>query len=135
MASLRRRIDSVFGTPHEHAIKEGGYHAETVPFATQGAGARSVETRNVEPSEDDDLEQVVMAIDIKESGTVGCSYYVAAEETLHILADVQHGGVEILEICECSFTKVSVSSRLNTWISVSEARDQTNDCSQLDSRR
>lgn len=71
----------------------------------------------MEPSEDDDLEQVVMAIDIKESGTVGCSYYVAAEETLYILADVQHGGLEILETRKYSFNTVRGSSQLSIWLS------------------
>lgn len=71
----------------------------------------------MEPSEDDDLEQVVMAIDIKESGTVGCSYHVAAEETLYILADVQHGGLEILETRKYSFNTVRGSSQLSIWLS------------------
>ncbi|KAL1996734.1 hypothetical protein VTN49DRAFT_7599 [Thermomyces lanuginosus] len=111
MASPRRRIDTVFGTPHESSIREGSYDAaETAPFPGQGAGARNVEPHNMEPSEDDDLEQVVMAIDIKESGTVGCSYYVAAEETLYILADVQHGGLEILETLKLEIKPTTVLS-------------------------
>ncbi|KAK6815948.1 hypothetical protein RU639_009171 [Aspergillus parasiticus] len=46
---------------------------------------------------DDDLDQVMVAIDIRESGTVGCSYYSAQEETLYLLGDMQSAGTEILD--------------------------------------
>lgn len=48
---------------------------------------------------DDDLEQVMVAIDIRESGTVGCSYYSAQEETMYLLGDMQSAGTEILDSC------------------------------------
>lgn len=64
---------------------------------------RSFDRRHVEQGPekdlDDVLEQVIMAIDIKEHGTVGCCYYVAQEEKLYILGDVQLGGKEIIETC------------------------------------
>lgn len=46
---------------------------------------------------EDDLCQVVMAIDIKERGTVGCSYYVAARKLLYILEDITLGGMDVVE--------------------------------------
>ncbi|KAE8346592.1 hypothetical protein BDV24DRAFT_175545 [Aspergillus arachidicola] len=46
---------------------------------------------------DDDLDQVMVAIDIRESGTVGCSYYSAQEETLYLLGDMQSAATEILD--------------------------------------
>ncbi|OXV09463.1 hypothetical protein Egran_02772 [Elaphomyces granulatus] len=49
---------------------------------------------------DDDLDQVIMAIDAKEGGTVGCCYYVAQEEKLHIFGDAQSGGTSIIETCD-----------------------------------
>ncbi|KAE8134464.1 DNA mismatch repair protein Msh5 [Aspergillus pseudotamarii] len=46
---------------------------------------------------DDYLEQVMVAIDIRESGTIGCSYYSAQEETIYLLGDMQSAGTEILD--------------------------------------
>ncbi|OGM44275.1 DNA mismatch repair protein Msh5 [Aspergillus bombycis] len=46
---------------------------------------------------DDDLDQVIVAIDMRESGTVGCSYYSAQEETLYLLGDMQSASTEILD--------------------------------------
>lgn len=39
----------------------------------------------------------MVAIDIRESGTIGCSYYSAQEETLYLLEDMQSAGIEILD--------------------------------------
>lgn len=45
----------------------------------------------------DDLGEVVMGIDIKEEGTVGCCFYIAREERLSILSDVQFGGKDFID--------------------------------------
>lgn len=50
-------------------------------------------------SADEELDQVIMAIDMKERETVGCCYYVAQEEKLYLLEDVRSGGIEIIETC------------------------------------
>lgn len=46
---------------------------------------------------DDDVCKVVMAIDIRERGTVGCSYYVAEQKMLYILEDITLGGMDVVE--------------------------------------
>ncbi|EEP81051.1 predicted protein [Uncinocarpus reesii 1704] len=38
-----------------------------------------------------------MAIDMRDRGTVGCSYYVADEKKLYILADIIYGGIDVVE--------------------------------------
>jgi DNA mismatch repair protein MSH5 len=52
-----------------------------------------------EQSEDEEVDQIIMAIDMKEKQTIGCCYYVAQEEKLYLLEDVQSGGLEIIEKC------------------------------------
>jgi DNA mismatch repair protein MSH5 len=52
-----------------------------------------------EHSTDDDFEQIIVAIDIRNSGTVGCSYYSAQEETLYLLGDLQSAGAELVDSC------------------------------------
>lgn len=52
-----------------------------------------------EQGQNDDNGQVIMAVDFKERGTVGCCYYVAQEEQLRILGDIQLGGKDIIDTC------------------------------------
>lgn len=51
--------------------------------------------------DDDSLNEVVMAVDLRDRGTVGCAYYVAAEEKLYFMEDYQLGGADIIEACGC----------------------------------
>ena len=57
-----------------------------------------------EREEDDSLNEVVMAVDMKERGTVGCCYYVAREEKFYILEDVECGGLEVIDTCMLPIT-------------------------------
>jgi DNA mismatch repair protein MSH5 len=52
-----------------------------------------------EDGNDEMLENVIMAIDMKERGTVGCAYYVAREERLFCMEDVVNGGKDLVETC------------------------------------
>lgn len=108
-SSFRRRFQG--GRDEETRLPQDDYSSNRSPRVSFPELQRlptdsitgSVDRRHVEqgPEEDldDDLEQVIMAIDIKEHGTVGCCYYVAQEEKLYILGDVQLGGKEIIETC------------------------------------
>jgi enterochelin esterase-like enzyme len=44
------------------------------------------------------LDHVIVAVDIKEMGIVGCAYYVAREEILFCMEDLPRGGVESIEL-------------------------------------
>lgn len=50
-----------------------------------------------EREEDDALNEVVMAVDMRDRGTVGCCYYVAREERLYFMEDVKHGGLDVID--------------------------------------
>lgn len=50
-----------------------------------------------EREDHDDLNQVIMAIDVNSNGTVGCAYYVAREEKLHLLQDIEAGGDTVID--------------------------------------
>lgn len=51
----------------------------------------------------DDTGHIIAAIDMKDHGTVGCSYYSAEEEKLYLLGDIRSGGVETIEACASLF--------------------------------
>jgi len=46
---------------------------------------------------DDSLNEIVMAVDVRSRGTVGCAYYVAREEKFYFMEDVKLGGADIVE--------------------------------------
>lgn len=53
-----------------------------------------------EDANDDTLSEIIMAVDLTPRGTVGCSYYVAREERLYLMEDIQIGDVDIVDACE-----------------------------------
>jgi DNA mismatch repair protein MSH5 len=69
--------------------------------------------------EPDSLNEVIMAINMKNNGSVGCAYYVAAEEVLFLLEDVEMAGAEIVEtlLIHASPTTVIIPSRASKALS------------------
>lgn len=50
-----------------------------------------------------------MAVDMKSRGIVGCAYYVAAEQKLYFMEDVELGGPEVVEARELPLVCPSMS--------------------------
>ena len=48
---------------------------------------------------DDSLNEIIMAIDVRMRGTVGCAYYVAKDQRLYCMEDVKLGGPNVVEQC------------------------------------
>jgi hypothetical protein len=46
----------------------------------------------------DSLNEVIMAIDMKERGTLGCAYYIAREEKLCMIEDIKMAGLDIIDL-------------------------------------
>lgn len=47
----------------------------------------------------DSLHEIVMAVDLSSRGAVGCAYYVAREEKLYFMEDMQLGGPDAVDSC------------------------------------
>lgn len=45
----------------------------------------------------DVLQEVIMAVDVTDRGSVGCAYYVAREEKLYMMEDIQLGGADMVD--------------------------------------
>jgi DNA mismatch repair protein MSH5 len=45
---------------------------------------------------DEALDEIVMAVDMNPCGTVGCAYYVAAQEKLYFMEDIELGGPDVI---------------------------------------
>ncbi|KAF3000149.1 MutS protein msh5 [Curvularia kusanoi] len=54
-------------------------------------------TTEIDNNDDDILSEVIMAIDMTLRGTVGCCYYVAREEKLYFMEDIQIGDVNTVD--------------------------------------
>ena len=55
---------------------------------------------NNDSEEVEHLNEVIMAVDMRNRGTVGCCYYVVMEEKLYLMEDVTHGGLEVVQACK-----------------------------------
>lgn len=45
----------------------------------------------------DEMNEIIMAIDMREKGTVGCAYYIAREEKLYLMQDIKMAGLDIVD--------------------------------------
>ena len=65
--------------------------------------SKSVDHRNdAIASEDEEVErevsnEVIMAIDMRNRDTIGSAYFVTAQETLYVLADIRYGGIDTID--------------------------------------
>jgi hypothetical protein len=68
-----------------------------------------------EEAEDEFLDHVVMAIDIRDRDTVGCAYYVAQQQSLICMEDIVGGGTEVLDVLKLDIqpTILLVSPRID----------------------
>ena len=53
------------------------------------------------PEEDNDPDEVIMCVDMRERGTVGCCYYESSTGSLHLVEDVQCGGLDVIDTRRC----------------------------------
>jgi DNA mismatch repair protein MSH5 len=44
------------------------------------------------------MNEIIMAVEMKERGTVGCAYYVAREATLYLMEDIKMAGLETIDM-------------------------------------
>ena len=47
---------------------------------------------------DESNDEIVMAVDMRDRASIGCCYYVAAKETLYLMADIKSAGLDIIDL-------------------------------------
>lgn len=67
--------------------------SSVVPIDIEGDAAAGDETEVV--------NEVLMAIDMRNGDTIGCAYFTTVEETLYVLNDIKYGGIEVVEKRMC----------------------------------
>ncbi|KAL2437052.1 MutS protein-like protein 5 [Exophiala dermatitidis] len=89
-----RRAQSNSSVPPSEAIS---LHRPT-PARSETHSFNGTNNHEVQSSHDDDfLDKVIVAINLKEKGRVGCAYYIAAEERLLCMEEFGGGGVDMIE--------------------------------------
>lgn len=109
-SSRSNRPGSNYARPSTHSQNESTQRRVTInprPSIEPSATPRSVSPANPatqihgqSESAEELLDHVIVAIDAKEMGNVGCAYYIAREERLLCMEDVPKGGVESVERCQ-----------------------------------
>ncbi|KAJ5147421.1 DNA mismatch repair protein MutS core [Penicillium atrosanguineum] len=81
--------------------------------------------------DDDDAGHIIAAIDMKDHGTVGCSYYSAEEEKLYLLGDSKLGEIETVNalILQIKPTVILTPPRVDLLNSQEQHLGQDNDSS------
>ena len=77
---------------------------------------RALDETEVEIQEREDLDvlnEIVMAVEMKERGSIGCAYYIAREEKLCLMQDIKMAGLEIVDTLKIHVqpTVVLISTR------------------------
>ena len=49
--------------------------------------------------EESDPAEVIMCVDMRERGTVGCCYYESSTGSLHLVEDIRCGGLDVIDTC------------------------------------
>lgn len=99
-------------TPQAHAPRVQVIARQRAESATSSA-AGLTEDSHVETEDLDSLSEIVMAVELRDHGTVGCAYYVAREEKLYLMEDVKLGGITVVDACKAF---AALSSRQLTQI-------------------
>lgn len=95
-----RHTPSTIGRPAtRRSISSSSQQRASTSTAPPSPAVRNIRVndRLDESLTDDVFDQVIVAIDTRDSGTVGCSYYSAREEKLYMLEDMQSSGTDIID--------------------------------------
>jgi DNA mismatch repair protein MSH5 len=91
------------------------HSSSTLVTSLDGGEAGEIENdADVQRREDADaMNEVIMAIDMKDRGTLGCAYYIAREEKLCLMEDIKMAGLDIVDTLKLHVqpTVLIISSR------------------------
>lgn len=87
------------------------------------------------------MNEIIMAVDMKDHGITGCAYYIAREEKLCLMEDITMGGLSIVDMLKLHIqpTVVLISTRSDEKLEEHLSReahgldrgDDTSMCSRL----
>ena len=75
-------------------------HSRFSSVAVSGVDAAQENGTEGEQEEGSDPDEVIMCVDMRERGSVGCCYYESSTGSLHLVEDIWGGGLDVIDICE-----------------------------------
>ena len=92
LASAKR---TSFGLPRSHA-NSGSSSLSRISNHVAEVEVEVESEAEVQDREDADaLNEIIMAIDMRDRGTLGCAYYIAREEKLFLVEDIKIGRAHV----------------------------------------
>lgn len=84
-----------------------------MPSLPPSSHGGSLAEENQNEDDGDGVNEVIMAIEMKDNNTVGCAYYVTLEETLYLQEDIPMAGMELVEtlLLQAQPTTVIINNR------------------------
>jgi DNA mismatch repair protein MSH5 len=119
LASFKRPAKAPEGQRKRHKPHDPIHRLEGNSNAPSQAAAPTADQLDAEiraeEAEDESLDLVIMAVDIRDRETVGCAYYVARHQSLMCMEDVAAGGKEVLDMLKLDIqpTVLLVSPRID----------------------
>ena len=101
-------------TPSSHLRPAYG-HSGLSSVATSAADVAREKGLEGEQEEESDPAEVIMCVDMRERGTVGCCYYESSTGSLHLVEDIRCGGLEVIDTCQyclCEDTCVKIDKEI-----------------------
>lgn len=80
--------------PTSHIASSLSSHAELDEQIEESEAEEEIQRRE----DADSLNEIIMAINMKERGTLGCAYYIAREERLCLMEDIKMAGLDIIDL-------------------------------------
>ena len=90
--------------PQPSNIRPAYRHSPFSYVAASGVYIAIEDGTEVKQGEDSDSDEVIMCVDMRGRGTVGCCYYESCTGSLHLVEDVECGGLDAVDTCECPLT-------------------------------
>lgn len=71
------------------------------------------------------MNEVILAVDMRERGTLGCAYYIAREEKLCLMEDIKMAGLDLIDTLKLHAqpTLVLISTRSDERLEEYLAKD------------
>ena len=101
-------------TPSSHLRPAYG-HSRLSSVAASVADVARENRLGGEQEEESDPAEVIMCVDMRERGTVGCCYYESSTGGLHLVEDIRCGGMEVIDTCQyclCEDTCVKIDKEI-----------------------
>ncbi|KAI0165541.1 muts domain V-domain-containing protein [Xylariaceae sp. FL1272] len=119
VASSYKSSPPVLGHAHRQRLSLRSSSRSATPGPSQASHDVAIARENEESSQPDAdaLNEIIMAIDVRDNGrqgsTIGCAYYIALEESLHLMDEVSMAGIDLVEtlLLHSQPTTILMSSR------------------------